>query len=58
MTNFDQLKQTFPLINELQNYTPLFWENPNFQKPGSFPFLLMILKRLPQDWKGLATIFV
>ncbi len=44
MTTLNQLKQTFPLINKLQDYKPLFWENPNFQKPGSFPFSINDIK--------------
>ncbi len=48
MTTLNQLKQTFPLINKLQDYKPYSGKIQIF-KTRIFPFLLMILKKLPQD---------
>lgn len=44
MTDYVQLKKDFPLINDIANYTPIFWKNPNFRAPAPFPFSIHDIK--------------
>ncbi|TGV06142.1 D-serine ammonia-lyase, partial [Mesorhizobium sp. M8A.F.Ca.ET.173.01.1.1] len=40
MINVEKLKSNFPLVNDMQQYKPIFWKNPNFRNDETFPFSL------------------
>ena len=38
MINVEKLKSNFPLVNDMQQYKPIFWKNPHFRNDETFPF--------------------
>ncbi|MHD0445990.1 D-serine ammonia-lyase [Staphylococcus cohnii] len=40
MINVETLKSSFPLLNDMQQYRPIFWKNPNFRNDETLPFSL------------------
>ncbi|MGY3480091.1 D-serine ammonia-lyase [Staphylococcus cohnii] len=40
MINVEKLKSSFPLLNDMQQYRPIFWKNPNFRNDETLPFSL------------------